>query len=44
MWPNNTYCAFYGTVGYSGVPGGSNQGITTSPAAVALGGNPTYGK
>lgn len=44
MWPNNTYVVFYGTVGYSGAPGGDNQGVTTSPAAIALSGNPTYGK
>lgn len=44
MWPNNTYVVFYGTVGYSGAPGGDNQGVTLSPAAVALSGNPTYGK
>lgn len=43
MWPDGTYAMFYGTVGYSGAPGGSNQGVTTSPAAIAMNGNPTYG-
>lgn len=44
MWPNGTYAMFYGTVGYNGAPGGENQGITTSPAALALRAQPTYGK
>lgn len=42
-WPNGRYAMFYGTVGYSGAPGGGNQAITTSPAAVAMSGAPTYG-
>jgi len=44
MWPNGTFAMFYGSVGYSGAPGGSSQGVTTSPAAIAMNGNPTYGK
>ena len=44
MWPNGTYVLFYGSVGYSGSPGGSAQGITTSQAAIAMNGNPTYSK
>ena len=44
LWPDNTYAMFYGTVGYNGAPGGENQGITTTNAAVALSGNATYGK
>jgi Phage tail tube protein, TTP len=43
LWPNNVYAMFYGTVGYSGAPGGDNQGVTTSNAAVALSGSATYG-
>lgn len=43
MWPDNTQVMFYGTVGYSGAPGGGNQGVTTSPASIAMNGNPTYG-
>lgn len=42
-WPNGRFCMFYGSVGYNMAPGGSNQGVTTSPAAVAMEGNPTYG-
>jgi hypothetical protein len=43
-WPNGTFVLFYGSVAYSGAPGGDNQGITTSTATVALGGRPTYSK
>ena len=42
-WPNGRFVMFYGSVGYNGAPGGANQGVTTSPATVALKGNPTYG-
>ena len=42
-WPNGRYAMFYGSVGYAGAPGGGSQGVTTSPAAVAMAGNPTYG-
>jgi hypothetical protein len=44
QWPNGTFVLFYGSVAYSGAPGGDNQGITTSTATVALGGRPTYSK
>jgi hypothetical protein len=44
MWPNGRFVLFYGTVGYKGAPGGENQGVTTAPAALALSGEPTYGK
>ncbi len=43
LWPNGTYAMFYGTVGYNGAPGGDNQGVTTTNAAVALSGTATYG-
>lgn len=42
-WPSGRYVMFYGTVGYNMAPGGASQGVTTSPAAVAMEGNPTYG-
>lgn len=42
-WPSGRFAMFYGTVGYSGMPGGSSQGVTTSPAAIAMTGAPTYG-
>ncbi len=42
-WPNGRYALFYGTVGYTGAPGGSSQGVTTSPAAIAMSSAPTYG-
>lgn len=42
-WPSGRFCMFYGSVGYNMAPGGANQGVTTSPAAVSLDGNPTYG-
>lgn len=37
-WPNGAYAAWFGSVGYSGAPGGENQGVTTTNAAVALDG------
>jgi len=40
-WPSGAYVAFYGSVGYSGAPGGSKQGITTTNAAIAAEGNLT---
>jgi hypothetical protein len=43
-WPGGQYAAFYGTVGYSGMPGGDNQGLTTTQAAISMQGAPTYGK
>lgn len=42
-WPNGRYMLFYGSVGFSGTPGGGNQGITTTQAAVSMNGAPTYG-
>ena len=42
-WPNGRYALFYGSIGYSGMPGGGNQGVTTASAAVAMSGIPTYG-
>ena len=42
-WPSGRFCMFYGSVGYNMAPGGSSQGVTTSPAAVTMEGNPTYG-
>ena len=42
-WPSGRFAMFYGSVGYNMVPGGSNQGVTTSPAAVAVEGNYTFG-
>lgn len=42
-WPSGRFAMFYGSVGYNMAPGGSNQGVTTSPAAVAVEGNYTFG-
>ena len=42
LYPNGRYVLFSGTVGYGGAPGGGSQAITTSPAAIALSGPPTY--
>jgi len=42
-WPNGRYMLFYGSVGFSGMPGGENQGITTTQAAIAMNGAPTFG-
>lgn len=36
LWPNGAFILFYGTVGYTGAPGGGNQGVTTSPAKISL--------
>lgn len=36
LWPDGAYVLFYGTVGYTGAPGGGNQGVTTSPAKIAM--------
>lgn len=43
QWPSGRFVLFYGTVGFSGMVGGASQGITTTPASVALLGAPTYG-
>lgn len=40
-WPSGAYAMFYGSIGYSGAPGGDSQGITTTQAAVSLEGNLT---
>lgn len=42
-WPNGRYMLFYGSVGFSGMPGGGNQAITTTQAAIAMNGAPTFG-
>jgi hypothetical protein len=36
LWPDGAFILFYGTVGYTGAPGGSSQGVTTSPAKIAM--------
>ncbi|MDP1925771.1 MAG: phage tail tube protein [Thiobacillus sp.] len=41
QWPSGAYVMFYGSVGYSGAPGGAKQGITTTNAAIAAEGNLT---
>jgi len=38
VWPGGASVMFYGTVGYTGAPGGGNQGVTTSPAKISLAG------
>ncbi len=35
-WPDGVYVLFYGTVGYTGAPGGGKQGVTTSPAKISI--------
>jgi len=35
-WPDGAYVLFYGTVGYTGAPGGGKQGVTTSPAKISM--------
>ncbi len=42
-WPNGRTVMFYGTVGFSGMPGGGKQGVTTTTCAIALEADPTYG-
>lgn len=42
-WPSGRWMAFYGSVGFSGMVGGAKQGVTTTPASIALKGAPTYG-
>lgn len=42
-WPSGRFVMFYGTVGYTGMPGGASQGVTTSPAAIAMNGSVTVG-
>ena len=36
VWPDGAQALWYGTVGYTGAPGGSNQGVTTSPAKITM--------
>ena len=36
VWPDGANVKFYGTVGYTGAPGGGKQGITTSPAKITM--------
>jgi hypothetical protein len=40
-WPSGAYACWYGSVGYNGAPGGGNQGITTTQAALAAEGSIT---
>lgn len=42
-WPSGRYMIFYGSVGFSGMPGGESQGVTTTQAAFALNGAATFG-
>lgn len=42
-WPTGRFMLFYGSVGFPGMVGGAKQGITTTPASIALLGAPTYG-
>lgn len=43
VWPDGAWAAWYGTVGYTGAPGGQKQGITTSPAKITMTGAITSG-
>lgn len=43
VWPDGAWVAWYGTVGFTGAPGGGKQGITTSPAKITQLGNLTIG-
>lgn len=36
MWPDGAFALWYGTVGYTGAPGGGKQGVTTSPAKITM--------
>jgi len=43
LWPDGAFTMWYGTVGYTGAPGGGKQGVTVSPAKITmLGGLTTY--
>lgn len=35
-YPSTRTCSFLGSVGFAGLPGGSTQGITTTPLTIAL--------
>lgn len=39
VWPSGAQVAWYGTVGYTGAPGGGKQGVTISPAKITMLGN-----
>ncbi len=41
-WPDGRAASFYGTIGFPGFPGGARQGITTTPAAIAMNGAPVF--
>lgn len=43
VWPDGAWTAWYGTVGYTGAPGGGKQGVTTSPAKITMLGSLTIG-
>lgn len=36
VWPDGANVKFYGTVGYTGAPGGGKQSVTTSPAKITM--------
>lgn len=36
VWPDGAVATWYGTVGYTGAPGGGKQGVTTSPAKITM--------
>jgi hypothetical protein len=36
LWPDGAFVLFYGTVGYTGAPGGGKQEVTTSPAKITM--------
>ncbi len=36
LWPDGAFAMWYGTVGYTGAPGGGKQGVTTSPAKITM--------
>lgn len=42
-WPNGRTVMFYGTVGFSGMPGGGKQAVTTVTCGIALEADPTFG-
>lgn len=43
MWPSGRYALFYADVGFTGMPGGATQGVTTTQAELVLRGAPTFG-
>ena len=36
LWPDGAFALWYGTVGYTGAPGGGKQGVTTAPAKITM--------